>query len=139
MALTNTRFRTAIHALAVMAYVPERQATSDQIAASVATEASVVRRLLSRLREARLVRTAEGRDGGYALARRAELITLQDIFDAVAPETIFPLPERLPNPGCPVGSSIHSVLDRPLAEAETAMGRQLSQTTLADVVRAIAH
>lgn len=139
MALTNTRFRTAIHALAVMAYLPERQATSDQIAASVATEASVVRRLLSRLRKARLVRTAEGRDGGYALARKPDLITLQEIFDAVAPQTLFPLPERLPNPGCPVGSSIHSVLDRPLAEAQSAMGRQLSKTTLADVVHALGH
>jgi len=137
MPSTNSRFRTAVHALAVIAYVPERQATSDQIAASVATEASVVRRLLSRLRAARLVRAAEGRDGGYMLARPAEAISLQDIFDAVAPETLFPMPDRLPNPKCPVGAGIHSVLDRPLAEARQALGRQLAQTSLADILRSL--
>ncbi|HEX4871047.1 MAG TPA: Rrf2 family transcriptional regulator, partial [Nevskiaceae bacterium] len=128
---------TAVHALAVIAYLPERQATSDQIAASVATEASVVRRLLSGLREARLVRAAEGRDGGYRLARAAELITLQDIYEAVAPPSLFPVPDRLPNPGCPIGAGIHSVLDRPLAEASRALGQQLARTTLADVLRAL--
>lgn len=134
MSFSNSRFRTAVHALAVIAYVPELQATSDQIAASVATDASVVRRLLSTLRDAGLVQTVEGRAGGYALARPASKITLQDVFNAVAAENLFPLPDRLPNADCPVGSNIHAALDVPLASARQALERRLAQTSLADLL-----
>jgi Rrf2 family protein len=134
MSAANTRFRTAVHALAVIAYVPERQATSDTIAASVATDASVVRRLLSQLREAGLVEAVAGRAGGYALARPAARITLRDVFAAVAAEELFPLPDRAPNGACPVGSTIHDALEEPLAQARTALERGLAKTTLEDVL-----
>ncbi len=60
MSFANTRFRTAVNALAVIADVPEEQASSDAIAASIATESSVVRRLLSQLRNAGLVQGVNG-------------------------------------------------------------------------------
>lgn len=139
MSRQHSRFRTAVHALAVIAYVPERQATSEQIAASVATDATVVRKLLATLREQGLVRAVEGRGGGYALARAAGAIRLGQIFDAVSAEGLFPLPERLPNADCPVGANIHRVLDAPLAEAAAALVRQLDETTLEDVLTRIAR
>lgn len=138
MSSANSRFRTAVHALAVIAYVDEKQANSDQIAASVATDASVVRRLLSVLREAGLVQALEGRSGGYALGRSSQRISLLDVYRAVGSETLFPLPERRSNPHCPVGANIHRVLDAPLEEAHAALERQLASTSLADVMRAIA-
>ena len=135
MAATNSRFRTAVHALAVIAYVGQDQATSDRIAASVATDPSVVRRLLSTLRKAGLVDALEGRTGGYTLARPADRITLRDVYEAVATDALFPLPERPPNPDCPVGSNIHAVLDAPLASARQALADDLATTTLDDVLR----
>lgn len=138
MSSVNSRFRTAMHALAVIAYVDEQQATSEQIAASVATDASVVRRLLSALREAGLVQTLEGRAGGYALGRSAARISLLDVHRAVGPETLFPLPERKPNPDCPVGANIHGVLDAPLDAAHAALEQRLAATSLADVMARIA-
>jgi Rrf2 family protein len=137
MSALNSRYRTALHALAVIAYVPEQQATSDKIAASVATDATVVRKLLSSLRAAGLVQALEGRAGGYALSRPAAEISLKDVFDAVGTETLFPVPERLPNPGCPVGANIHAVLDAPLAQAQAALHQRLSQTSLADVMASL--
>jgi Rrf2 family protein len=139
MSITNSRFRTAVHALAVIAYVPGQQATSDKIAVSVATDATVVRRLLSSLRAAGLVQAAEGRAGGYALARAPSNISLQDVFQAVGADTLFPVPDRLPNPGCPVGAHIHAVLDGPLADAQGALLRSLGKTTLSDVMTALAR
>lgn len=139
MTAAHSRFRTAMHALAVIAYVPEQQATSDKIAASVATDASVVRRLLSALRAAGLVQAAEGRSGGYALARAPGKISLKDVFAAVAADELFPLPDRSPNPDCPVGANIHAVLDEPLAAARAALEQRLAKTSLADVMKAIHH
>ena len=137
MSFANTRFRTAVHALAVIAYVPEKQATSDAIAASVATDASVVRRLLSQLRHAGLVQGAQGRAGGYQLAREAKDISLKDIFVALEPQELFPMPDRSPNPDCPVGANIHSVLQKPLDAARQGLEAALSATSLADVIRAV--
>jgi Rrf2 family protein len=137
MSSINSRFRTAVHALAVIAYVDERQATSDQIAASVATDATVVRRLLAALREAGLVQALEGRSGGYALARSPQRISLLDVHRAVGPETLFPMPERRPNPHCAVGANIHRVLDAPLEAAHAALEQQLAATSLADVMQSI--
>jgi Rrf2 family protein len=137
MSFANTRFRTAVHALAVIAYVPEKQATSEVIAASVATDASVVRRLLSLLRQAGLVQAAEGRSGGYALSRSPKAISLKDIFAALEPEEMFPLPDRLPNPECPVGANIHLVLQVPLNAVRLGLEGTLAKTSLADVVKAV--
>jgi Rrf2 family protein len=137
MSASNSRFRTAVHALAVIAYVPEQQATSDKIAASVATDATVVRRLLSSLRAAGLVQAAEGRAGGYALARSPARISLKDVFEAVGADTLFPVPDRLPNPDCPVGANIHAVLDGPLADAQWALQKSLGKSSLADVMAAL--
>jgi Rrf2 family protein len=134
MSIPNSRFRTAVHALAVIGYMPDQQARSDAIAASVATDSTVVRRLLSQLREAGLVIAVPGRSGGYALARPAHKITLRDVFEAVGADDLFPKPEREPNPGCPVGSTIHDALDKPLADARRAMELGLAKTTIADVL-----
>ena len=38
-----------------------------------------------------------------------------------------------PNPACPVGKNIHSVLDNHLAEAQQAMENELKKVTLADL------
>jgi len=137
MSSQHSRFRTAVHALMVIAYVPERQATSDRIAASVATDASVVRRLLSSLRQAGLVRASEGAAGGYTLARDPSAITLADIFAAVTADSLFPLPDRLPNPGCSVGAHIHRALDGPLDAAGAALSQALGKTSLDDVLARI--
>ncbi len=137
MSSINSRFRTAMHALAVIAYGDTQQATSDQIATSVATDATVVRRLLSALREAGLVQALEGRSGGYALARSPRRISLLDVYRAIGPETLFPLPDRRPNPNCAVGANIHRVLDEPLEAAHAALEQQLGTTSLADVMNAI--
>ena len=134
MSFANTRFRTAVHALAVIAFVPEEQASSDAIAASIATESSVVRRLLSQLRNAGLVLGAQGRSGGYRLSRSAKDISLRDVFVALEPEELFPMPERKPNPNCPIGSKIHSVLQEPLDAARANMEESLASTSLADVI-----
>lgn len=134
MSIAHTRFRTAVHALAVIAYVPEKQATSDAIAASINTDATVVRKLLSLLREAGLVQGAHGRAGGYALSRPASRITLQDVFVAVGSDDVFPLPGQEPNGTCPVGSRIQDALAAPLAAASRSLASSLAQTSIADVV-----
>ena len=41
---------------------------------------------------------------------------------------------NIPIPSCPIGRNIHLVLDDKLAEIQAAMEKELSKTSLADVV-----
>lgn len=135
MSIPHGRFKTAVHALAVVAYLPLREATSDKVAASVSTDPSAARRLLSMLRSAGLLHALEGRGGGYTLARPASEIHLDEVYRAVCDETVFPTPARIPNLGCPIGSRIYQVLETPVAAAEGALRRSLNETSLADLMR----
>jgi peptide chain release factor 1 len=72
--------------------------------------------------------------GGAHLARPAEEITLLDLFRAVEKdEALFHFHEN-PNPLCPVGRNIHTVMDSRLTDIQSAMERQMAETTLRQLV-----
>ncbi len=66
-----------------MATEPDKYHTSQALAAALATNAVVVRRLLSALSHAGLVTSAKGPSGGSRLARSPKQITLRDIYRAL--------------------------------------------------------
>jgi Rrf2 family protein len=133
-----TRFSVAVHALALIDYLDGKRLTSENIADSVGTNASFVRRLLSMLAHAGLVESSPG-IAGARLARPAGKITLLDIYRAVDMEEEHRLAiHQDPNPRCTVGRYIESALDTVIAPAEHAFEAQLERRTLADVTRLIA-
>ena len=133
----TSRLTVALHTLAVAEYFKGTQkTTSDFIAASVGVNPVVIRRILICLREAGLVDVARG-SGGVSLKKRPEDITMLDVYravDCVGSDGLFHFHEN-PNPACPVGGRIHSALDGVLSGAQRAMEDNLSQTTLADVMK----
>lgn len=133
----SSRFTVGVHTLLCIAYFKDKKVTSNFIAASVGVNPVVVRRALGQLKAAGLV-TVEAGVGGASLARAPEDITLLDVFDAVeaAPDDLFSFHEA-PNPACPVGGSIHAVLDGKLASAQNALRADLGKTTLADLLAGV--
>ena len=134
----SSRFTIAIHILVcVDLYGEEEPATSETLAGSIGAHPVVIRRILGQLRRAGLITVARGREGGAHIARPLADITLADVFRAVesiADDTLFSFHEN-PNPACPVGRSIHTILDGHLAAIQRAMEREMQQTTLADVMQ----
>ena len=108
--------------------------TSEFIAGSVNTNPVVVRRALGLLAKANLVQTIEGTGGGAILARRASKISLADVFRAVEQGELFSLPRAKPNPRCPVGKSIQSILTTHTANVEKAIEKEMEQVTIADML-----
>lgn len=129
----NCRFAVSVHVCAVLALNEGSPATSDWIAKSVNTNPVVVRRILSALGKAGLVKSQRGTAGGSSLARASDAISLLDIARAVD-EDEGPALHRGPNPTCPVGAYIQPVLTDIIAEAEAARERELAKLTLAEVV-----
>lgn len=135
----STRFSMAMHTLLCIGYFSGRtKTTSAFIASSVNANPVVIRRLLGQLKEAGLV-TVEAGVGGASLARDSSDITMLDVFravDSLEDGRLFDF-HTDPNPECPVGGHIHEVLDDELADAQAALERRLSRTTVADLLARI--
>jgi DNA-binding IscR family transcriptional regulator len=137
MAGKSSRFTVAVHILTLLAHEEGKATTSDYIAGSVNTNPVVVRRTLGLLAKAKLVMAVEGAGGGNLLARRADRITLADVFHAVEQGELFSLPRSRPNPLCPVGRSVQGVIGQHAADFEKAMDRQMRGVTIADMLAGI--
>lgn len=124
----------AVHVLTLMAWADEEPLKSEQVAESVNTNAVVIRRMLCELAEANLVVSQTGAMGGSKLARLPERITLLDIYQAVESRGVFSLHRHPPNPDCPVGVNIGTVLNDVLDEVDSAVEGVLANMTLRDVV-----
>jgi Rrf2 family protein len=131
---TSSRFAVAVHVLTLMAWADEEPLKSEQVAESVNTNAVVIRRMLCELAESNLVVSQTGSMGGSKLARLPERITLLDIYQAVESRGVFSLHRHPPNPDCPVGVNIGTVLNDVLDEVDSAVERVLANMTLRDVV-----
>lgn len=135
-----SRFTVAVHTLLCIAYFHgDCKVTSDFIAKSVNVNPVVIRRTLGKLKEAGLVNVEAG-VGGASLAKDACDITLLDAFEATgcADDNLFGFHGN-PNANCPVGRSVHPVLDGKLAAAEQALYDSLAQTTIADLLEDTKH
>src|SRR5215468_9379325 len=132
----SCRFAMGVHTLLLLAHSEGQSLTSAAISGSTNTNPVVVRRLLCALSRAGLVQTQKGPHGGARLAHSPDKITLGDVYRAV--ETAEPLnrPRARPNPKCPVGAQMEAVLNGIFASAQTALERELNQTTLAAFVAA---
>ena len=134
----SSRFVVALHALSAMTlsatYRRVPWVTSDFLASSVNTNPVVVRRILSRLREADIIESQAGPQGGSRLLSNPDVLTLLDIYQAVEDEGLFHLHYADPNPHCPVGCNIQKVLTSTLDKAETAMKTSLEATTLTQII-----
>ena len=131
----SVRFTAAVHTLLCINYFDGTyKVTSDFIAGSTGVHPVIIRKILLQLQKAGLVSTSPG-TGGSHLKKSPEEITLLDIYTAVRSEEdeVFNFHPN-PNGKCPVGSSIHRVLDPCLENAQTALESELSRTTLSSLV-----
>lgn len=130
----TSRFTVAVHTLlAIYAFESKRKLTSEFIASSVNVNPVVIRRTLQSLKAAGLVDVRAG-TGGAVSVKKASEITLYDIYAAVdcVDGNLFNFHEN-PNPDCPVGRSIHKLLDPRLADAQAAMENELRKVTLEEL------
>lgn len=136
----NSRVTIAAHALAWLE-LARRQGrkvlTSEEVAASVNTNAVIVRRSLGELQRAGLVTVRRGTGAGFSLGRPATEITLLDVWLAVSPEPLLALHHSEPNLQCPVGRGIRPVLTELYEEATDTFRAALARWTVADVLERI--
>ena len=112
--------------------------TSEEIAASVGTNASYIRKLIGLLKTKDIIESRRG-VGGFTLKLKAEELTLLQIYQAVnETETprIFDLHQN-PSDECIIGRHIKPVLTDMFTEIEDTFSRALAEKTLADCINLI--
>ncbi|MET4898044.1 Rrf2 family transcriptional regulator [Sphingomonadaceae bacterium jetA1] len=131
---TSTRFVVSLHMLALMAEHGETPLRSEDIAASVNSNAAVVRALLLRLASAGLTRSQLGNRGGAMLARAPADIRLFDVYDAVEDRNIFAFHRNPPAGDGIIDRHITDSLGTMLMPVRVGLEEALARLTLADVL-----
>ena len=133
----DTKFSVAVHVLILISESPN-PISSDQMAESVGTNASYIRKILVLLKRAEIVDGHRG-IGGYSLNAAPEQLTLLQVYQAVVEESKIHLLDIHQNPGdrCIVGSHIKPVLTDMFADIEESFARSLAGKTLADCIAGI--
>lgn len=106
--------------------------TSETMAKVYGTSPVMLRRVLSRLRQAGLVHTRTGTHGGSVLARAASDISLREVFESVQEEKPL-LPEYSTECSGAVAPVLGNYLAELFAEAEEALLAKLATVTVAQM------
>jgi Rrf2 family protein len=136
----NSRVTIAAHALAWLE-LARRQGrevlTSEEVAASINTNAVIVRRSLGDLQRAGLVTARRGNGAGFCLGRPATEITLLDVWLAVSPEPLLALHHSEPNLECPVGRGIRPALTEVYEATTDSFRAALAHWTVTDLLKKV--
>lgn len=132
--MNDTRFSSAVHLL-ILVSESESPMSSAQIAESIGTNPSWVRRLATSLREAGIIESSPGKTG-FALAVPAHELTLLDVYRAACGQEAVHVfgAHRNPSDECIVGRHIRPVVGALFADVDEAAMRALQDRTLADCV-----
>ncbi len=130
----NTQFSIAIHIMTVLGFRCGEDATSGEMAMSVNTSPSFLRRVLAKLSKAGLVDTATGKSGACWLAKDAKNISLLDIYEAVDAPKAFSIHSYAEQKGCTVSCHIKMALERALGKTQKAMEAGLAEISLAQII-----
>lgn len=128
----DTRFSSAIHTLILISEA-EVPMTSEEIALSVGTNASYIRKLTGMLKRKNIIDSRQGAKG-FRLKVEPEKLSLYTIYQAVSDTNqvnIFDLHQN-PNDSCIVGRHIRPVLSEIFIGLEKEIEEKLREQTLAD-------
>ncbi len=132
--MNDTRLSSALHLL-ILVSEAESPMSSAQIAQSIGTNPSWVRRLAVSLREAGIITSQPGK-AGFQLAVPACELCLLDVYRAVCGQEsvrVFDA-HRNPSDECIVGRHIRPVVGELFADVDHAATRALRERTLADCI-----
>ena len=137
----NTQFSVAVHLCVALAFRQanggEGPVSSEELAASVNTNAAYLRRVIARLVKAGVLRSQAGKQGGVLLARAADRVTLADIYEGLGETTVLPVHLQATNQHCRVSCGIKHLVEDVARAAQAATLEVLRRTSVAALVQKI--
>lgn len=131
---TNLQFPIAVHIIAGLGFRGDEGATSGELAMSINTSPSFVRRTLAKLSKAGLVETTKGSGGSCRLKKDPAHISQLDIYRAVDAPKAFSIHDYDPQKSCPVSCNIKGALEKALQKTQKGMEKSMSKISLKEIV-----
>lgn len=129
----SSRLSLALHALVHLHKQPDEAITSTTLATCLMTNPVVVRRVLGELREAGIVGSSKGHDGGWRLLRLARDITLQQVYAAMGENLLIRTESDPGDIACGIVRTVNAVMGDFLADAEALLAARLARVSLEDI------
>ncbi|AQW21127.1 transcriptional regulator [Lentilactobacillus curieae] len=132
--MANTQLSDATHILAYIALNQDKsEIKSSAIAESINTSPSLIRRMMSKLKNAGLINAVKGA-ATPSLAKNPGEISLLDVYLAISPDNSLLNVDEKTNSTCPVGSVIPNVLDHYYQEIQSTAEARMAKITLQEVL-----
>ena len=131
----SSRLSLALHALVHLHKQPDQAMTSTTLARCLMTNPVVVRRVLGELREAGLVASAKGHDGGWRLLLPAAEISLYAVYAAMGENLLIRTESDPGDEQCGIVRSVNAVMGDFIADAEALLAARLQSISLDDIAR----
>ncbi|MEL7005510.1 MAG: Rrf2 family transcriptional regulator [Bacteroidota bacterium] len=127
----SSKYTKAIQICMYMNFHKDELISSARLAESLSTNPVVVRRLMKELRDAEVVKSIAGTQGGFQLNKDAKDISLWDIYLLMREEDFFQRPKV--NPDCIISSNLKALVHDTFTEAELSMKSSLSSKNIEDL------
>ncbi|KYG62745.1 transcriptional regulator [Bdellovibrio bacteriovorus] len=131
--MVDQRFSVSVHIMTVLAYHKGELLTSDQLANSIRTNPTVIRRLVSRLVDAGLLESFKGKSGGVKILKSPKEISLKEIYTAVCDKKLIATPDKEPMKQCLVSCNMGKLMDEVANGIEKNSMEYLSGIRLSDL------
>ncbi len=130
----NTQFSIAVHLMIGLGLNCGREITSANLAMSVNTSPSFVRRILAKLSKVNLVNTTTGKSGFCSLAKKPEEVSLLEIYKAVDAPKAFAIHNYPVQSNCRVSCNIEAAMNKVLTKTQKSLEKSLGEISLAEVI-----
>lgn len=120
-----------------LAYNKGEMMTSEELAAGIRTNPTVIRRLVSKLVDAGLLLSFKGKAGGIKLAKNPKEISLRDVYVAVSDKTLIASPLKDPNKNCIVSCAMKKLMCDVISGLEANSLQYLGNIRLSDLTAKI--
>jgi len=132
----STKCSVAIHCLIFISeYGESRRVTSELLSLSTGINPVTIRNILSALKKEHIISVKFG-TGGATLRCPLREITLYRICKAIEPDFLSKLIgiHPMPSPLCPIGQTIHQVLDGSYKKIKDDLSSSLNRITMEDIL-----
>ena len=132
--MVDTRFPVSVHIMTALAAQQPNLVSSEQLAQSIKTNPSFIRKLVVSLSSAGLVESVRGKAGGIRIAKNPKDITLDQIYKAVNDTCLMAVPDKSPNKTCSISCSMGEILGKISDDIEDNTVKYLSKRSLKEVL-----
>lgn len=136
--MVDTRFSLSVHVMMTLAYHKDEMVNSEFLAGVLKTNPTFVRKIVSRLVDAKLVESFRGKGGGIRIARSPHEIALSDIYSAAVEDKCLVSTHKKPvMKSCPVSCCMEEVLTNIVDGIEDSTKNYLSRMHLSDLLKKV--